>query len=123
MSSQWYKLKPFNQNSVILYDFIVDNKLSVSYFNLHQNVNCTYSKGNVTSYIDHVLITENTRKIVKNFCIHADLANNTSDHLSLSTLIVLRPAYTMQYCVQNGLQHLACNTLQGILHVVMLHSC
>ena len=89
LSSQWYKVKPFNQNSVILYDFIVDNKLSVSNFNFHQNVNYTYSKGNVTSYIDHVLITENTREIVKNCCIHADFANNTSDHLPLSTLISL----------------------------------
>ena len=28
----------------------------------------------------------------------------------------------MQYCAQDILQCIACNTLQGILHVAMLHS-
>ena len=34
----------------------------------------------------------------------------------------LKPAYTIQYCVQDVLQHLAWNTLQGILHIAILHS-
>ena len=40
----------------------------------------------------------------------------------LLDILGLRPAYTMQYCKQDILQCIACNTLQGILHVAMLHS-
>ena len=44
IGNNWYKQRPFNVNSMLLYDFIIDNDLNVSNFKFRQNVNFTYFK-------------------------------------------------------------------------------
>lgn len=45
LGNNWYKVRPFNQHSLLLYDFLCNNELLVSNFSFKQNVNYTYFKG------------------------------------------------------------------------------
>ena len=38
LSRNWYKMRPFNKHSLLLYDFLCDNDLLVCNFDFRQNV-------------------------------------------------------------------------------------
>ena len=58
LQKNWHRQHPYNNRSVILYDFILDNNLCVGNFMFQQNLNYTYRKNGFMSYIDHVLISK-----------------------------------------------------------------
>ena len=58
LNKLWYKSKPFNTYSVLLFDFLCNNNIIVSNFCFKQNVNFTYYKNQCKSYIDHVFVSE-----------------------------------------------------------------
>ena len=55
LNENWYKKKPFNCHSVLLYDFLCDNELVICNTKRSSD-NFTYHKGRHTSYIDCVFI-------------------------------------------------------------------
>ena len=55
MQHNWYKQRPFNRHSVLLYDFLCDHELFIC--NGKRNMNdFTYSKGATSTYIDYIAI-------------------------------------------------------------------
>ena len=58
LTQRWFTKRPFNRNSVLLYNFIEENNFCVANFICEQNTNYTFSKGSLTSYIDHILIRD-----------------------------------------------------------------
>ena len=58
LTKYWYKCRPFNCNSAILYDFVSNNSLAVANFSFKQNVNYTFCNNAVNSYIDHILVPD-----------------------------------------------------------------
>jgi len=83
LPKNWFKLKPMNRRSNILYDCINNMDFTVANFNHVQEVNYTYHKGNGKSYIDHILIPRH----LSNMCNHCQIntsPDNTSDHLSIT---------------------------------------
>ena len=89
LSRNWYKSPPFNKHSLILYDFILDNELSVANFQSQQNVSHTYLSGDNKSYIDHVLTSPTAQPLVSNCRILHDRPDCLSDHFPLITDINL----------------------------------
>jgi hypothetical protein len=73
----------------LLYDFIADNHLSVANLNFSQKVNYTYSKGSTSSYIDHVLVTDNLNCDILDCKICSDIDICTSDHLPIITTLFI----------------------------------
>ncbi len=92
LSPNWYRQHPFNQQSLLLYDFMINNELCVGNFAFNQPVNFTYTKGNHKSYIDHVLIPRYCLDKLS-VCEIAVCQTNgdewTSDHLPLTSEYVL----------------------------------
>jgi hypothetical protein len=80
----WYKSRPFNHHSLLLYDFLVNNDLIVSNFQFSQPVNFTYFKGIHKSYIDHCFVTKQTHKLIDWCHIVNEVPDNVSDHLPVS---------------------------------------
>ena len=55
MQQNWYKQRPFNRHSVLLYDFMCDHELFICYEK--RNINdFRYSKGAKSSYIYYIAI-------------------------------------------------------------------
>ena len=53
LEKNWYKCRPYNRHSALLYDFMVDRELMVC--NLKQSqIDFTYHKDDNTSYIDYI---------------------------------------------------------------------
>ena len=86
----WFKCCPFNQHSLILHDFLVDNNLCVADFEFSQQTNYTYFKGNHTSYIDHVFISKFALDKIKNCQILPHDDSRESDHIPIRTSICLQ---------------------------------
>ena len=84
LMENWHRLRPFNQHSVLLYDFVSNNSLVVSNFDFSQDVNYTYYKSNCRTYIDHCMVTSRTELVVKDCSILSNLADNTSDHFPVA---------------------------------------
>ena len=79
----WYKKGGFNQNSSILYDFVVGNDLCVLDFLYKQSVDFTffcYTAKHFT-WIDHILCLNKDIDSIKQCAIIPHEFNNTSDHL------------------------------------------
>ena len=89
LSSGWYKSRPYNRHSVLLYDFICNNELIVANFEFDQKVDYTYRKSNCSSYIDHCLVTRQLTDMVKECRILLEDQDSTSDHLPVWILIEL----------------------------------
>lgn len=89
LSRKWYKRHPFNDHSMLLYDFIMDNQLAVLDFEYEQTALYTYANSANRSHIDHVICTERTRKLITNCSIKHNNEENVSDHLPLLTGITL----------------------------------
>ena len=84
LSVNWYKIRPFNCHSLLLFDFLVNNDLVVADFQFKQCVNYTYFKGLCKTYIDHCFVTKQTHNLI-NYCkIIDDMCDNVSDHLPVS---------------------------------------
>jgi len=78
----WYRAKPMNIRSLILYDFISSNELAVANFKTLQETNHTYFKGHQKSYIDHVLVPAYMLTDV-NYCKIEQHMDNASDHYAI----------------------------------------
>ena len=61
LKTKWFKSKPFNRNSGILYGFIGDNNLCAANLVFKQTVNFTFSNSSTSSYIDHILMPDCVR--------------------------------------------------------------
>ena len=90
LDSGWYKRRPYSKRSLILYNFLSNNNLCVGNFNFAQKVNFTYQGSNARSYIDHVFAPEYIMNSIEACTIIEEDANNISDHLPLSTVIMLK---------------------------------
>ena len=80
LDHRWYRNHPFNQHSLLLYDFLLNNELVNGNFAFEQNVNYTYQKNDTKSYIDHVFLSRFAFEQLKNCEILSDLCDNVSDH-------------------------------------------
>ena len=89
LNRNWYKSHPYNGNSMLLYDLIVDNNLTVSNFNFDQSVEYTFFNKNNRSYIDHVLASEKAWDWMVSCRIRDDFPDNTSDHFPVISRINL----------------------------------
>ncbi|KAK2157670.1 hypothetical protein LSH36_187g07033 [Paralvinella palmiformis] len=56
LSFNWHQLRPFNADSLILYDFVCDNDMCIGNFGYTQTMNYMYFKGVNRTYIIHVFI-------------------------------------------------------------------
>ena len=81
---EWYRQRPFSKRSALLYNFLVDNELCVGNYAFKQNVNYTFKRNNVCSYIDYMFLPHYLlNKLVKCSVLH-DCEDNVSDHLAIS---------------------------------------
>ena len=83
----WYRQKPFNEYSLLLYDFMCNNNLITCNFNFEQPINFTYFKGQNSSYIDHVLVSKYLNESVLECSIVCNDVDCTSYHYPLRTRI------------------------------------
>ena len=83
MQQNWYKQRPFNRHSVLLYDFMCDHELFIC--NGKRNMNdFTYSKGATSSYIDYIAINSYAYDNILNCEVLHHEDSNNSDHLGVS---------------------------------------
>ena len=99
---QWYKNRPFNHNSLQLYDFMNDNELCVANFAFSQPVNYTYKKGKHRTYIDHVLVPKHFLQNIDKCTIMGSGDIPSSDHLPIVTVITLPTIQTSLGGTDNG---------------------
>ena len=85
----WHKKRPFNSNSMLMYDFLMNNELHVANFNFNQPVNYTYFSKHAQSYIDHMFISQNAWEYVLDCKIMSDMQDNVSDHFPLCLSVKL----------------------------------
>lgn len=69
LSRKWYKLRPFNRHSMLLYDFVCQNDLYSCNFEFAQKVEYTYHKNSNFTYIDHVFFSQYAHNKIIN-CIY-----------------------------------------------------
>ena len=84
LSRYWYR------QSFMLYEFLTNNELYVANFDFKHNVNYTYFKGDVSSYIDHCVVSGQLRECVSKCRILSDNHDATSDHYPLEILVNLQ---------------------------------
>jgi exonuclease III len=89
LTLNWYKSKSFNEHSLLMYDFICDNVLTISNFAFNQAVNYTYLKGGSRTYIDHVMVTERLEACIMECTILNDCSDCASDHLPMLTKLCI----------------------------------
>jgi len=82
LSETWYRAKPMNVRSLLLYDFVCTQELAVANFARNQKINHTYIKGNQKSYIDHILVP---RRLLPDMtqCEIKQHMDNASDHYAI----------------------------------------
>ena len=88
LNKLWYKSHPFTKHSYLLYNFMCHNDLYSCNFDYDQDVNYTFYKNGVSSYIDHVFFSKFAYDNVTD-CKILCLPENVSDHLPIRTNIVL----------------------------------
>ena len=81
----WYKHKPYNKRSAILYEFLCDNNLSVCNYVSNYCMDYTYIKGKSRSYIDHIFVPKYMS--VRDSDFQCDSPDNVSDHLPVSVTV------------------------------------
>ena len=70
MQQNWYKQRPFNRHSVLLYDFMCDHELFIC--NGKRNINdFTYSNGAKSSYLYYYYRRRVCVQNLTNFCPYA----------------------------------------------------
>ena len=87
LSDTWYRSKPFNRRSAIMYDFILDHQMALANFAFQQSAHYTYKKGECISYIDHMLIP----CYMMNQVIDCKILNNEYDNI--------RDRYPLKLCM------------------------
>ena len=87
LTANWYRQKPFNRRSVLMYDFICDHKMIAANFAYKQQVNFTYQKGETSSYIDHVIVPQYLRDNITQCEILCNDKDNVSDHFAIKTSV------------------------------------
>jgi hypothetical protein len=109
LSRQWYRARVFSQRSQVLYDFCLDNDLTVANFVFRQSVNYTFHRSNAHSYIDHILVSNNLLPSVMS-CTIVDsgaVNPNPSDHFPLCLCLKLsKPDPCLYACVSSLLKPL-----------------
>ena len=88
LNKLWYKSHPFTKHSYLLYNFMCHNDLYSCNFDFDQDVDYTFYKNDVSSYIDHVFFSKFASENVSN-CKILCMPDNVSDHLPIRTDIVL----------------------------------
>ena len=83
LRDNWYHSRPFTKYSFLLYEFLTENELIVANFDFNQNIKYTFSKGNVTSYIDHCFVTCQLKDHVINCRILSNHSDCVSDHFPI----------------------------------------
>ena len=81
----WYKCRPFNRHSCLLYDFLRNNDFTVANFAFDQSTNHTYEMNEQKSYIDHVFVSSYSLENVSNCKIVCEDIDWASDHLPIRT--------------------------------------
>jgi len=88
LRANWYKEKPYNKHSPLLYDFLCDNELVMC--NIKQSSHdFTYHNGSHISYIDYVFINSYAWDKIVNCCVLYHEESNNSDHLGVLCEIVI----------------------------------
>ena len=88
LEKNWYKCRPYNRHSALLYDFMVDRELIVC--NLKQShTDYTYHKGDNTSYIDYIFMSNYAIEAVINCMVVKDDGCSNSDHLPIICELLL----------------------------------
>ena len=82
LNKNWYKQKPLNCHSVLLYDFLCDNELVICNTKRSSD-NFTYHKGRHTSYIDFVFINSYAHENIINCDVLQHDNVNNSNHLGV----------------------------------------
>ena len=90
LSPQWYKSKPYNNHSMLLYDFVCDYEMTSANIQYKQSVNYTYFKGSTRTYIDHVFVSDQLQDNTVDCVILSYDVENTSDYLPMKTTIKLQ---------------------------------
>ena len=85
----FHKKRPFNSNSILMYDFLMNNELHMANFNFNQPVNYTYFSKHAQSYINHMFISQNAWGYVLDCKILSDIQDNVSDHFPLCLSVKL----------------------------------
>ena len=87
IAQNWYKKHPFGSRSLLLYEFLHANDMCVANFSYKQEVNYTFKRNNIVSYIDHVFIPSYMINNLIKCSIIDECADNLSDHLAISTTL------------------------------------
>ena len=67
LKNNWYRItRPFNQYSLLLYEFLCHSELSVANLAFNQTVNYKNFKSNTTSYIDYCFVLQD--RVTTDFC-------------------------------------------------------
>ena len=101
LTSTWYRSKPFNSRSYLLYDFLVKNDMLVTNFQFKQDVNFTYHKGVIYSYIDHIFMPSYMLPLVKDCAILNNNFDNVSDHNAISCALNIYVSQVPDVVVDN----------------------
>ena len=90
LSSQWYKSKPYNNHSMLLYNLVCDYEMTSANFHYKQSVAYTYFKGSTRTYIDHMFISDQLQDSTAGCAILPYDVENNSDDLPTKTTITLQ---------------------------------
>ena len=56
LKEKWFCNKPYSKQSAVLYDFLASNEMCIANFLFDQEVDYTFRRQEVKSYIDHIMI-------------------------------------------------------------------
>ena len=87
LRDNWYCSRPFTKYSFLLYEFLTENDFTAANFDFNQNIKYTYFKDNVTSYIDHCVVTRQLKDHVINCRILSNHSDCASDHFPIEILV------------------------------------
>ena len=97
----WHRQHHFNNNSLLLYDFICQNDLYSCNLYYNQQIDYTYHRNNSVSYIDHVFCSRYIPNILN--CTILANTDEISNHLPLQTQFILRfnnTVFTSDNCIK-----------------------
>ena len=110
LQNNWQRCRPYNRNSVLLYNFIQNNDFIVAD---DQSVSFTYSNSITSTYIDHILVPQYLIDMITNCDILEDNVSNMSDHYAICVSLRL-PLYdaTDRGPDSGAIQYLAHSTIR-----------
>ena len=84
MARNWFHQRPFSRRSGILDEFLCENELCVGNFAFKQDINYTYRRNSLRSYIDHLFLPKYLLDNLVKCSILYDCEDNLSDHFALT---------------------------------------